>query len=245
MYRLRIEELMKKHGLSLDAKIDLIALCEDVKQTNMLSQRTRNSVLFNPVSLFRTSESLRRSAEIEVLETQPTIHSNRVPQEKTLQPQGQSEYVNSNREKLLETKKEGKMGRYHDLGPLGHGGMGEVRRVLDPILNCELAMKIIHHDLMVIPNEVSRFVEEAQVCAQLQHPSICPVHELGELPDGRLYFTMQEVKGRRLSQVIREVHASVKNSQWQLAPSGWSFRRLVGAIVGLLGALFEANLGPT
>ena len=130
MYRLRIEELMKKHSLSLDAKIDLIALCEDVKQTNMLSQRTRHSVLFNPVSLFRTSESLRRSAEIEVLETQPTIHSNNIPQERTLQPQGQSEYVGANRERILE-KKEGKMGRYHDLGPLGHGGMGEVRRVLD------------------------------------------------------------------------------------------------------------------
>ena len=239
MYRLRIEELMKKHDLSLDAKIDLIALCEDVKQTNMLSQRTRNSVLFNPVSLFRTSESIHRNAEIEVLETQPTLHSNNALQERTLQPQGQSEYA-SNREKHLE-KKEGQMGRYQDLGPLGRGGMGEVRRVLDPILNCELAMKIIHNELMVNPNEVSRFVEEAQVCAQLQHPSICPVHELGELPDGRLYFTMQEVKGRRLSQVIREVHASVKNGQWQLAPSGWSFRRLIGAFHTICEAVAYAH----
>ena len=41
----------------------------------------------------------------------------------------------------------------------------------------------------------SRFLEEAQICAQLQHPNIVPVHDLGTLPDGRLYFTMKEIGG--------------------------------------------------
>ena len=53
-----------------------------------------------------------------------------------------------------------------------------------------------------------RFVEEAQVLAQLQHPNIVPIHELGVLEDGRLYFTMKEVQGRPLSDLIAAVHAA-------------------------------------
>ena len=60
--------------------------------------------------------------------------------------------------------------RYEDLGPIGVGGMGEVRRVRDRDLNRTLAMKTIRADWMARPDMVSRFLEEAQVGAQLQHP---------------------------------------------------------------------------
>ena len=74
--------------------------------------------------------------------------------------------------------------RYEDLGPLGEGAMGEVRRVRDRDLNRTMAMKVIRVDLMQHPAVLARFVEEAQCSAQLQHPGIVPVHELGRTPTG-------------------------------------------------------------
>jgi serine/threonine protein kinase len=47
-----------------------------------------------------------------------------------------------------------------------------------------------------------RFVAEARICASLEHPAIVPVHELGWLPDGRAWFTMREVRGRTLGEVL-------------------------------------------
>ncbi len=124
--------------------------------------------------------------------------------------------------------------RYDDLCLLGRGGMGEVRRVRDRDLGRTLAMKIASARVMGNPGALARFIEEAQVSAQLQHPGILPVHELGRLPDGRCYFTMQEVRGRTLEDVISEVHLNSSGDRWEAAPSadgspGWTFRRLVDA----------------
>ena len=74
---------------------------------------------------------------------------------------------------------------------------------------------------------IARFVEEAQICAQLQHPNIVPVHDFGSLPDGRLFFTMKEIKGRSFDTVIKAVHQSVKDGQFYPTPEGWTFRRLI------------------
>ncbi len=131
--------------------------------------------------------------------------------------------------------------RYEDLGLLGEGGMGEVRRVLDRDLNRVMAMKIIRPELLAHRTVVARFVEEAQCSAQLQHPGILPVHELGILPDGRCYFTMREVVGRSLAAMIEEVHAASPRTVWQTAPSGWSFRRLVDAFVKVCDAVGYAH----
>jgi len=119
--------------------------------------------------------------------------------------------------------------RYEDLGLLGIGGMGEVRRVRERDLNRTLAMKIIKPDVMAKKLSLARFIEEAQVNAQLQHPSIIPVHELGRLPDGRYYFTMQEIRGRELDDAITSVHAASSES-WHYDDEGWSLRQLITAL---------------
>jgi len=96
-------------------------------------------------------------------------------------------------------------------------------------LRRQMAMKIIRSDLMARPKVLARFIEEAQCSAQLQHPGIVPVHELGRLPDGRFYFTMAEVKGRTLSDVIAEVHGASEADRWQTDAAGWTFRGPVDA----------------
>ncbi|MEP6714738.1 MAG: serine/threonine-protein kinase, partial [Terriglobia bacterium] len=118
--------------------------------------------------------------------------------------------------------------RYTDMGLLGAGGMGEVRRVRDRALNRILAMKIVKAEVKGLQG---RFVQEARITAQLEHPAIIPVHEIGVLSDGRLYFTMKEVHGQTFSAAIRQAHAS-----WQIPEafrtnsSRWTLRQLTGLL---------------
>jgi len=119
--------------------------------------------------------------------------------------------------------------RYDDLGALGIGGMGEVRRVRDRLLGRTVALKTIRATASMHPLRLARFVEEAQATAQLQHAGIVPIYDLGELPDGRLWFTMREVNGQTFGEIIGEVHA-VSRQRWQTSESGWSLRRLVDTL---------------
>ena len=93
--------------------------------------------------------------------------------------------------------------RLQILEEIDHGGMGIVLRGRDPELRRDLAVKVLRDELRDDPDMVRRFVEEAQIAGQLQHPGVVPVHELGALDDGRPYFTMKLVKGRTLSQILK------------------------------------------
>jgi serine/threonine protein kinase/formylglycine-generating enzyme required for sulfatase activity len=120
--------------------------------------------------------------------------------------------------------------RYWSLGLIGAGSMGEVYRTYDRALRRVLAMKVLRADLKHPELAVVRFVEEAQITAQLEHPGIVPVHDIGQLPDGRWYFTSKEAKGRTLTEIIREVHAQrLEKGTFGNTETGWTFRRLIDA----------------
>src|SRR5262249_6031593 len=95
-------------------------------------------------------------------------------------------------------------GRHDLLGEVARGGMGVVYRGRDPDLGRDLAVNVLHADRRGDPAVRQRFVEEARIAGQLQHPGVVPVHELGQLPDGRPYFTMELVKGRTLAALLAE-----------------------------------------
>lgn len=134
----------------------------------------------------------------------------------------------------------GDLGRYEDLGLLGEGSMGEVRRVRDRLLGCTLAMKIIKARYLRQSGLVTRFLEEAQTTAQLQHPGIVPVHDMGRRADGRLWFTMKEVTGQTLGALIKEVH-TVSGHQWQTSSSGWTLHRLMDVFLRVCEAVAYAH----
>ncbi|MFT3773787.1 MAG: bifunctional serine/threonine-protein kinase/formylglycine-generating enzyme family protein [Minicystis sp.] len=113
--------------------------------------------------------------------------------------------------------------RYEDLGSIGRGGMGEVRRVRDRVMGRVLAMKLLFPGLDHTPEAKARFLAEARLTASLQHPGIVPVHECGALPDGRLWFTMQEVRGRTLGAVIAMLHAEEEDD----GPAPEAIRRVL------------------
>ncbi|WP_437878657.1 bifunctional serine/threonine-protein kinase/formylglycine-generating enzyme family protein [Sorangium sp. So ce513] len=97
--------------------------------------------------------------------------------------------------------------RYQDIRLLGSGGFGEVRLVFDVRLERTVAMKILRPDA-VAPTLSARFLAEIQLTAGLDHPGIVPVYDYGALADGRLWFTMAEVRGRTLRTVLDEAFAA-------------------------------------
>ncbi len=87
---------------------------------------------------------------------------------------------------------------------LGSGGMGDVRRGHDPVLDRDLAVKILqdrHHGQAALAR---RFLEEARIAAGLQHPGVPPVHDIGALADGRPFIAMKLIEGRTLAQLLAE-----------------------------------------
>ncbi len=96
----------------------------------------------------------------------------------------------------------GDAGRYHLLGEIARGGMGVVLKGRDEDLGRDLAVKVLLEKHRRNPELVRRFVEEAQIGGQLQHPGIVPVYELGQLPDQRLYIAMKLLKGRTLAALL-------------------------------------------
>lgn len=88
-------------------------------------------------------------------------------------------------------------GRYEIGAVVGEGGMGRVYRALDRALDREVALKVLRADLAA-PDAESRLRREARILARLEHPGIVPVHDVGTLADGRVFYVMKLVRGERL-----------------------------------------------
>ena len=131
--------------------------------------------------------------------------------------------------------------RYQIQNQIGEGGMSQVFRVFDKVLNRTVAMKVIRPSLSLKPEVENKFYEEAQATAQLQHPAIVPVYDMGKLPNGQLYFTMKEVNGHTLRTIIRELHGYRVGAQWNETPNGWTFPRLVQAMIQVCEAMAHAH----
>ncbi len=90
--------------------------------------------------------------------------------------------------------------RYQARGSLGEGGMGEVRLSRDVVVGREVAIKTIRAELESVARE--RFLREARVQGQLEHPSVVPIYDLGLTEERRLFFTMKRVRGQSLDEIL-------------------------------------------
>ncbi len=88
------------------------------------------------------------------------------------------------------------------LGEIARGGMGAVLKGRDGDIGRDLAVKVLLEKHRDDPDLIRRFIEEAQIAGQLQHPGVVPVYELGAFADRRPYFTMKLVKGRTLADLL-------------------------------------------
>ena len=94
--------------------------------------------------------------------------------------------------------------RLEEQGGIGAGGTAEVVRCVDDNLGCRVALKRLRDELAERATYRAILIAEAQKTAQLDHPNIVPVHELGLDREGRLYFTMKLVRGQSLTQILEE-----------------------------------------
>jgi tetratricopeptide (TPR) repeat protein len=93
--------------------------------------------------------------------------------------------------------------RYQLQGEIARGGMGAVLRGRDVDLGRDLAVKVLLEKHAERPEVVRRFIEEAQIGGQLQHPNVVPVYDIGRFGE-RPFFTMKLVKGQTLQALLAE-----------------------------------------
>lgn len=89
--------------------------------------------------------------------------------------------------------------KYTFVKELGRGGMGTVYLAEDSELDRLVAIKVLNTP-EITADLHKRMVREAQIIARLEHPGIVPVHDVGTLPDGRIYYAMKYVRGSRLDE---------------------------------------------
>lgn len=148
----------------------------------------------------------------------------------------------SSKQRLLELQTRiGTESRYEILGEFARGGMGAILRVWDRDLRRTLAMKVVLGQADAESNDGSseldentlgRFLEEAQVTGQLDHPGIVPVHELGLDTDRQVYFTMKLVKGRDLKAIFDLVKTGEED---------WTQTRALGVLLKVCEAMSYAH----
>lgn len=92
--------------------------------------------------------------------------------------------------------------RYEITGVAGHGGMGTVYIARDRVLERDVAVKVL--DVAdQRGSRAARLQREAHILARLDHPAIVPIHDAGVLPDGRAFYVMKLVRGRRLDDLVK------------------------------------------
>ena len=94
--------------------------------------------------------------------------------------------------------------RYELRELIARGGMGVVYAAEDEKLNRRVALKVLDSGAAV-PELALRLLREAKILAQLEHPGIVPVHDVGTLPDGSVFYTMKFVEGLRLDQHVKQL----------------------------------------
>ena len=132
-------------------------------------------------------------------------------------------------------RRAGGVGRYRLQDEVARGGQGAVLRVWDEDLRRPLAMKVSLERASAkeeSARSIGRFLEEAQVTGQLDHPGIVPVHELGLDAEGRVYFVMKLVKGRDLRAILAQVRAGEE---------GWTRTRALGVLLKVCEAMAYAH----
>ena len=129
-------------------------------------------------------------------------------------------------------------GRYRIVGLLGAGGMGEVFRARDLVLDEDVAMKFLPESRAHDDAFMRRFVNEVRLARQISHPSVCRVHDIGEV-EGRAFLSMEYIDGEDLATLLRRIGRLPPEKGYELA------QQLCAGLAELHGAgLLHRDLKP-
>lgn len=225
----RLFAFAESHQLDVPGQQELLRLVEELVQESLAAGR---SVLdWGEEDIASSDEPLFASDATGDAGQRPSIHPNPTADIDAWKVTGAESPPSMSAEQ-----------RYEVLGLIGVGSMGEVHRAKDKQLKRVVAMKVMREELNEDVSLVARFIEEAQATAQLEHPGIIPLHDLGRMADGRYYFTMKEIKGRGLDSVILELHENSRyHGEWTETYDGWTMRRLIDSLRTVAEALGYAH----
>lgn len=128
-------------------------------------------------------------------------------------------------------------GRYTPLAEHARGGMGVIWRVSDHKLGREVALKRLPAHLAANGAVRTRFVTEARVTAQLEHPGVVPIYDLTEIDDGQPSYTMKLLRGETLTVAIKRFHSLLPTDPRRQV----SQRRLVEAFLSVCRTIAFAH----
>ena len=100
---------------------------------------------------------------------------------------------------------------YKILEKLGAGGQGSVYKAVDQRLGRTVVIKVLPPEYTAKPANLKRFLREAQLCSQLDHPNICTIFDFGEF-DGMHYIAMQYVEGKTVRQLVNGKPLELKSA---------------------------------
>ncbi len=137
---------------------------------------------------------------------------------------------------LLDTleKLAGPSGRFEDRGEVARGGMGKIHRFFDPLLRRSIVKKFVlpREDASSHQVALGRFLEEAQITAQLDHPGVIPVHDIGVDGSGGLWFSMRLVRGEDLRSIFDKARNEI---------DGWNLTRCIGVMLRICETMAYAH----
>jgi serine/threonine protein kinase/formylglycine-generating enzyme required for sulfatase activity len=104
------------------------------------------------------------------------------------------------------------IGRYRVIRPLGRGGFGTVYLAQDDALRRPVAIKVPNPERVAAPKDVAVYLAEAQVLAQLDHPNIVPVYDVGRTDDGLCFVVSKYVESTSLAERLEQGRMSFRES---------------------------------
>jgi serine/threonine-protein kinase len=150
-----------------------------------------------------------------------------------LTPSAPSYVVPSTSPPIPEFRERYRLSRLH-----ATGGLGRVWLAHDSSLGRDVALKELRPDRAAGPAMSARFLKEAQITGQLEHPGIVPIYDLGRGPQDRSpFYTMRFVRGRTLAEAVASYHR--RSREGQVGPL--ELRELLGAFVGVCNAVAYAH----
>src|SRR6056297_2271016 len=120
-------------------------------------------------------------------------------------PGGQSDIILAATDPDLPEQMPQGLAKYRNFQEMARGGNAILQSALDTIVGRTVAVKTLLPEMARDRRERRRFLREARVTAQLQHPNTVPVHEIGEDPQQGVYFTMKRISGENFFEILKRI----------------------------------------
>jgi eukaryotic-like serine/threonine-protein kinase len=130
--------------------------------------------------------------------------------------------------------------RYEDVRVLGRGGMGDVLLAHDHRIGRHVAIKVSRVPEGDDGEALRRFVREARVQGQLDHPAVVPVYDLGTRADGAVFFTMKRIRGVTLDAALAGLRRGDADAEQR-----WTRRRLLTAFLMVCQVRISNSTAPS